>query len=89
MSFSIFNAWAFTYSTFYLYIYSVKKIRTILTTVSLLIFIVSFAAFVISAFLGFYDNLVWSGLTSFAAFTVMLIVAGIPDNATYLRNSRR
>ena len=66
-----------------------KKIRSILATVSLLTFVVSFATFVISAFTGFYGNLVWSGLTTFVAFSVMLIVAGTPDNATYLRNLKK
>ena len=71
------------------YICGMKKIINILATVSFLVFIVSFATFVISAFTGFYGNLMWSGLTSFVAFFVMLIVAGTPDNDTYLRNRRR
>lgn len=66
-----------------------KRIRNILATVSLLTFVVSFAAFVVSAFIGFYGNLAWSGITAFTAFAVMLVVAGTPDNATYLRNCRR
>ena len=66
-----------------------KRIRNILATVSLLTFVVSFAVFVISCFLGFYGNLAWSGLIAFFAFSLMLIAVGSPDNATYLRNCRR
>ncbi len=88
-SFDIFNAKLLTYSEINSYVCSVKRIINILATVSLLTFVVSFATFVISAFTGFYGNLVWSGLTAFVAFSVMLVVAGSPDNATYLRNRRR
>ena len=66
-----------------------KKTRKVLATLSLLTFAISFAIFIISALAGYYGNLLWSGIASFTAFTVMLIVAGTPDNATYLRNRRR
>lgn len=65
-------------SIFSIYIYIVKRIKNILALVSLLIFVVAFSVFVISAFLGAYGNLIWSGFTSFLAFAVMLVVAGIP-----------
>ena len=74
---------------FYSYICSVKGIKSILATVSLLTFVVSFAAFVVSVFAGFYGSLAWLGIISFVSFFAMLIVAGTPDNATYLRNRRR
>ncbi|MGN0282658.1 MAG: hypothetical protein ACI4B3_10245 [Prevotella sp.] len=62
-----------------------KRIRNILAIVSLLTFVVSFAAFSISAFIGFYGNLALFGLISFVAFAVMLLTAGTPDNETYLK----
>ncbi|MBP3773828.1 MAG: hypothetical protein ILA34_00570 [Bacteroidaceae bacterium] len=66
-----------------------KGIKSILATVSLLTFVVSFAAFVVSVYAGFYASLAWLGIISFVSFFAMLIVAGTPDNATYLRNRRR
>ena len=69
-----------------LYICSVKIIKNILATVSLLTFAVSLAFFVIGALVDSYGNLAWSGMISFA---VMLVAAGTPDNTTYLRNRCR
>ena len=88
-SFDIFNANLLTYSKINSYICDVKRIKNILANLSCHTFIVSFATFVISAFGGFYGNLVWSGLIAFVAFFLMLILGGSPDNDTYLRNSRR
>lgn len=66
-----------------------KGIKALLAAVSLLAFVVSFSVFIISTLTGFYGNLVWSGLTSFSAFIALVVLAGNPDNATYLRNFRR
>ena len=65
-----------------------EKFKNNLAALSVLAFVVSSGTFVVSAFFGFYGNLIWSGLASFACFSVMLVMAGTPDNDTYLRYCR-
>lgn len=50
-----------------------KRVRNILASWSLMAFVVAFAVFSVCAFLGFYAALLWSGLTAFVAFCVLLI----------------
>jgi hypothetical protein len=65
------------------------KIRKILAAASLLVSVVFFAIFTVSVFFKSYDSMIWSGLISSAAFGFMLLISGIPDNGTYLKNLHR
>lgn len=66
-----------------------KEFRRTLALISATIFVLSFAAFLTSAFFGYYGNLIWTGITAVAAFTVMIVAAGTPDNDTYLKNTKQ
>lgn len=66
-----------------------KKIINELAGVALLVFVVSFTILVVSLFAGFYDNMVWSMVTSFIAWCFILPAIGIPDNDAYLKALQR
>ena len=66
-----------------------KEFRRTLALISATLFVLSFAAFLISAFLGCYGNLIWAEPTSFIAFAIFLVAAGDMDNDTYLKNTNQ
>ena len=68
----------------------VKKLRRALLLLAITIFVVSFATYIISLFIGFYGKIVvWAMVTSLISFTAMLILAGEPTNENYLRYLKR
>ena len=66
-----------------------KRIRNILVSCSLWAFVVSFVAFIISAFTGYDSMLAWSGLIALTAFAVFFSFADFLNNDSYLRRCRR
>ena len=56
-----------------------KELRRKLLLMATTIFVVSFATYIISLFIGYYGEIVvWAMITSFIAFAVFLIMWGGP-----------
>lgn len=68
-----------------------KQTKYILATTVALIFVVALATFVFGLITGFYSVLPASGLISFGAFAVILVMSGTPTEEDYrkLKNRRR
>ena len=66
-----------------------KGIRNIFAAGSLVVFVVSFVAFVICVFAGYYGFLLHSGLTALIAFAVLFSVGDTLNNDAYVSHFRR
>ena len=66
-----------------------KGIRNIIVSGSLQTFVVSFAAFIISALVGCNGVLAWSGFAAFVAFAVFFSTADFTNNDAYVSRCRR
>lgn len=67
-----------------------KELRRKLLLLATTIFVVSFATFIISLFIGFYGKIVvWAMVTSFISSAAVWILAGSPTNEDYLRYLKR
>ena len=66
-----------------------EKIRGKVTAVSFLIFLISFAVYIIGLLVGACSGILWTIPTSLISFTVMIVAAGDPSNEDYLELCRR
>ena len=62
-----------------------KELRRILLLLATTIFVVSFATYIISLFIGYYGKIVvWAMITSLISCAAMWILAGTTTNEDYL-----
>lgn len=66
-----------------------KGIRNIIAAGSLVVFVVSFVAFIACAFAGYYGFLLHSGLTALIAFAVLFSIGDTRNNDAYVSHCRR
>lgn len=66
-----------------------KEFRETFALLALMTCVVSYIVFVVSVIFQCYDNMIWTGATSFIAFAIFLVAAGDMDNDTYLKNTNQ